>query len=437
MSSGDVDAAQPRADDGRLRANWLLTGVSRLVTLEPGDGRAGPLGVIERGALAALDGRIVWVGPEDTLPAAVAVEAVAPESRVDAGGRAALPGFVDAHTHFVFAGDRAEEFHLRHAGVGYEELARQGRGILSTVRATRAASAEQLRALGAERLRSFAAQGTTTVEGKTGYGLDLDTEGRILDVMESLAAEPGLPRIVPTFLGAHTLPPERRGSPEDRAAYVEDVSERMLPAFAGRARFCDVFCEASAFTVEESRRILTKARELGYALKLHANQLGPSGGARLAAELGAVSADHLDFASDEELAALQVAGVIGVLLPGCSFTLSAPYPSGRRLLDRGLRVALATDFNPGTSYSESMQMMIALAVSAMSMTLEEALTAATLGGAHALALADAVGSLAPGKRCDVIVLRGADERELAYHFGVNLVAETYIGGQRATPPSRM
>jgi len=420
--------------DERLRADWLLTGVSRLVTLEPARG-SGPLGIIERGALAALDGRIVWVGPEDALAAAVYVERVAPDARVDAGGRAALPGFVDAHTHFIFAGDRAEEFHLRHAGVGYEELARQGRGILSTVRATRAASAAQLRTLGEARLRSFAAHGTTTVEGKTGYGLDLATEGRILDVMQSLAhTEPGqapLPRIVPTFLGAHTLPPERRGSPALRAMYVDEVCERMLPAFAGRARFCDVFCESSAFTVAESRRVLEQARALGYALKLHANQLGPSGGARLAAELGAVSADHLDYASDEELDALQAAGVTGVLLPGCSFTLSAPYPAARRLLDRGLTVALATDFNPGTSYSENMQMMIALAVSAMGMTLEQALTATTLGGAHALALADEVGSLAPGKRCDLITLHGPDERELAYHFGVNLVAETYIGAQRA------
>ena len=424
------------AQDGdRLLADWLLTNISRLVTLD--DTRGGPtnpLGIIERGALAARDGRIVWAGPEEALAAAVDVEGVAPAARVDAGGRAVLPGFVDAHTHFIFAGDRAEEFHLRHAGVGYEELARQGRGILSTVRATRAASADELRALGEARLRSFAAQGTTTVEGKSGYGLDLATEGRILEVMAALAREgeaTGLPRIVPTFLGAHTLPPEGRGSPQARAAYVDAVCDEMLPAFAGRARFCDVFCESSAFSVAESRRVLERARALGYALKLHANQLGPSGGARLAAELGAVSADHLDYASDDELDALRDAGVTGVLLPGCSFTLSAPYPAARRLLDRGMTVALATDFNPGTSYSESMQMMIALAVSAMGMSLEQALRAATLGGAHALALADAVGSLAPGKRCDLVILRGADERELAYHFGVNLVAETYIGGRRA------
>jgi imidazolonepropionase len=205
----------------------------------------------------------------------------------------------------------------------------------------------------------------------------------------------------------------------------------MLPAFVGRARFCDVFCESTAFTVAESRRILTRAQELGYALKLHANQLGPSGGAALAAELGATSADHLDYASDSELDALAAVGVVGVLLPGCSFTLSAPYPSARRLYERGLRVALATDFNPGTSYSESMPMMIALAVSAMKMTLEEALTAATIGGAQALGLVDEVGSLAPGKSCDLAILTGPDERALAYHFGVNLIAETWIAGERA------
>lgn len=416
-----------------IAADWLLTNISRLVTLSPGaiEGADGPLGVVERGALAARGGRVVWAGSEAALAAAVDVATLPPERRVDAGGRAVIPGFVDAHTHFVFAGDRSEEFHLRHGGVSYEELARQGSGILSTVRATRAASAEELRALGAARLRSFAAHGTTTVEGKTGYGLDLETEARLLDVMEALSVTPGLPRVVPTFLGAHTIPPERRGSPEGRAAYVDEVCERMLPAFAGRARFCDVFCEAGAFTIEESRRILTRARDLGYALKLHASQLGPSGGAALAAELGAVSADHLDYASDAELDALAAAGVTGVLLPGCSFTLSIAYPPAWRLYDHGLRVALATDFNPGTSYSENMQMMIALAVSAMGMTLEEALTAATLGGAHALGLADEMGSLEPGKSCDLAILDGPDERALAYHFGVNLVAQTWIAGQRA------
>lgn len=416
----------------RIAADWVLTGASRLVTMAGDPSNAGdPLGVIVRGALAARGGRIVWVGPEDALAAAVDLEGVPPDARLDAGGCAVLPGFVDSHTHFIFAGDRAEEFHLRHAGVSYEELARQGRGILSTVRATRAAGADELRVLGRERLRGFAAHGTTTVEGKTGYGLDLATEARCLDVMRALAAEPGLPAVVPTFLGAHTLPPEFRAAPADRAGYVDLVVEEMLPAFAGRARFCDVFCERGAFTVAEARRILERARELGYALKLHANQLGPTGGARLAAELGAVSADHLDFAADEQLDLLQAAGVVGTLLPGCSFSLSTPYPSARRVLDRGLRVALATDFNPGTSYCENMQMMVALAVSAMDMTLAAALLAATLGGACALGLEGEVGSLEVGKRCDLIVLAAADERALAYHFGVNLVATTVLGGKIA------
>ena len=406
-----------------LAADWALTNVSRLVTLEPNMG-AGPLGMIERGAVAARDGRIVWVGPEDALAAQVDLTGA---EIIDAGGRAVLPGFVDSHTHFVFAGDRAEEFQLRHAGVSYEELARQGRGILSTVRATRAASDDELADLAYARLRSFAAHGTTTVEGKTGYGLDTTTEARCLALMNALAEKPGLPAVVPTFLGAHTIPPELRGSPDDRARYVDLVVEEMLPAFTGKARFCDVFCEATAFTVEETRRILESARDLGYLLKLHANQLGPSGGARLAAELGAVSADHLDFASDDELDALRQANVTATLLPGCSFSLSTPYPTARRFYDHGLRVALATDFNPGTSYCENMQMMIALAVSAMGMTLDEAIAAATLGGAWALGLQDEVGSLATGKRCDVSILTGHDERELAYHFGVNLVARTIIG----------
>lgn len=415
--------------DARQAADFVLTGISRLVTVAPGRYGSGPLGVITDGALAAQGGRIVWVGRDSDLAQAVAIELVPLNARHDARQRAVLPGFVDSHTHFVFAGDRAEEFQLRHAGVSYEDLARQGRGILSTVRATRAATEETLLALGRSRLESFAIHGTTTVEGKTGYGLNPESEARCLAVMSALAAAPNLPTVVPTFLGAHTLPPEYREHPGDRAAYVDLVCERMLPAFATAARFCDVFCERTAFTVDEARRILEQARTLGYALKLHANQLGPTGGARLAAELRAVSADHLDFASDEELDRLREESVVGTLLPGCSFSLSIAYPSAQRLRDHGVRTALATDFNPGTSYSENMQMMIALAVSAMGMTLDEAITAATRGGAAALALEAEAGSLEPGKRCDLIVMQGSDERELAYHFGINLVTETYLRGQ--------
>jgi imidazolonepropionase len=417
------DAAPPVAD-------LVLTGASRLVTVAPGvvPGAVGALGVVERGAFAARAGRILWCGPEADLAAAVDARSA---TRVDAAGGAVIPGFVDSHTHFIFAGDRAEEFQLRHAGVSYETLAEQGRGILSTVRATRAASRETLAALGRARLASFATHGTTTVEGKTGYGLDAASEAACLDVMAELAAVPGLPAVVPTFLGAHTIPPEYRDAPEGRARYVALVCDELLPAFIGRAAFCDVFCEATAFTVAETRQILTRARALGYRLKVHANQLGASGGAALAAELGATSADHLDFAADDDLAALAAAGVVGTLLPGCSFTLGTAYPSARPLLDAGLRVALATDFNPGTSYCESMQMMLALAVAAMGMTLEDALTAATRGGAAALGLEGEAGSLEPGKRADFAILSANDERELAYHFGVNLVRRTFIGGREA------
>ena len=437
MSNADERGATQAQDgvtaDGRITADFVLTNVSRLVTLAPGTirGAAGALGVVERGALAARAGTIVWVGPEEALTTAVAVESVPPSGQLGAAGRAVLPGFVDSHTHLVFAGERSEEFQLRHAGASYEELALRGGGILNTVRATRAASYDELLALARERLRSFAAHGTTTVEAKTGYGLDLAVEERCLEVAAALAREPGLPAVVATFLGAHTIPPEYRATPDGRDTYIDLICNEMLPRFAGQARFCDVFCERTAFTVEETRRILLRARELGYALKLHANQLGATGGAGLAAELGAISADHLDFASDDELAALRDAGVTGTLLPGCSFSLSTPYPSGRRLLDMGLHVALATDFNPGTSYSENMQMMIALAVSAMGMTLDEALIAATMGGARALGVEHEAGSLDVGKRCDLIVLRGRDERELAYHFGVNLVAKTVLRGEVA------
>jgi imidazolonepropionase len=414
----------------QIAADWVLTGVSRLITCAPGVNPTarGQLGIIEHGAVAAHAGHIVWVGPEAALAREVNLASIPEKERLDAGGRAVLPGFVDSHTHFIFAGERAEEFQLRHSGVSYEEIARRGGGILNTVRATRAADTETLLALGRARLHSFAAHGTTTVEGKTGYGLDRPTEERCLDIMQDLNNEPGLPAIIPTFLGAHTIPAEYRDNQTGRELYVASICEEMLPAFAGKARFCDVFCEHTAFTVPETRRILTQARDLGYRLKLHADQLSDIGGAQLAAEFGAVSADHLDFSSPEDLEELARAGVTATLLPGCSFTLGTPYPQWARFRLAALHVALATDFNPGTSYCENIQAVLAFAVNAMHATLEEALLAVTIEGARAVGLQEEVGSLEPGKRCDLIVLSGADERELAYHFGVNLVTQTVIGG---------
>jgi imidazolonepropionase len=412
-----------------IQASTVIRNIGQLVTIsqQPLADASGPLQVITNAALAVQKGHIVWMGPDDDA------EPIFQQGQsrgdgitlIDAGGAVITPGLVDSHTHLIFAGDRAEEFHLRRRGMSYGELLAEGRGILTTMRATREADTETLTELAQQRLDAMRRHGTTTVEAKTGYGLDTVTEETCLRIINSLNAleseprsQPDRVRIVPTFLGAHSLPPEYR---ERRAAYVDLIIEEMLPSFVGLARFCDVFCEREAFTLEESRRILTRAKELGYGLKLHADQLSPSGGARLAAELGATSADHLDFASDEDLDAMREAGVVATLLPGCSYSLRTPYPSARRFLDRGLHVALATDFNPGTSYCENMQTMLGLAMSAMDMSLEEALTAATINGARALGLQDRIGSLEVGKRCELVLWSIQDYQEIGYHFGVNLV----------------
>lgn len=412
-----------------IRASAVIRNIGQLVTVsqQPLPGASGPLQVISNAALAVQGGRIAWIGPDnDAEPIFQQGQSQGDGiTLIDAGGAVITPGLVDSHTHLVFAGDRAEEFHLRRRGVSYGELLAQGRGILTTMRATREADTETLTDLAQRRLDVMRQHGATTVEVKTGYGLDTVTEETCLRIINSLNAleseprsQPDRVRVVPTFLGAHSLPPEYR---DKRESYVDLVVEEMLPSFVGLARFCDIFCEREAFTLEECRRILTRAKELGYGLKLHADQLSPSGGARLAAELGATSADHLDFASDEDLDAMRAAGVVATLLPGCSYTLRAPYPSARRFLDQGLHVALATDFNPGTSYCENMQTMLGLAMSAMGMSLEEALAATTINGARALGLQDQIGSLEAGKRCELVLWSIQDYQEIGYHFGINLV----------------
>jgi imidazolonepropionase len=419
----------------RLKASTVIRNIGQLVTVaqQPVDRAAGPLQVISDAAIAVYKGNITWIGPDDDAEPMFQQSTGADIDGItiiDAQGAVVTPGLVDSHTHLVFAGDRAEEFHRRHAGVSYGELLAQGRGILSTMMATRSADAETLTKLAQARLDSIRAFGTTTVEVKTGYGLDKITEETCLRIINNLNAFETSPshqhnriRIVPTFLGAHSVPPEYR---EKRNAYVDLVVQEMLPSFVGLARFCDVFCERDAFTLEESRRILTRAKELGYGLKIHADQLSPSGGAWLAAETGAISADHLDFADDAALDAMREAGVVATLLPGCSYTLRSPYPSARRFIEHGLHVALATDFNPGTSYCENMQMMVGLAMSAMGMSLEEALTAATINGARALALQDTIGSIEVGKLCELTFWSIPDFHEIGYHFGVNLVQSVLV-----------
>jgi imidazolonepropionase len=417
------------------QARTILRHIGQLVTVaqQPIVGASGPLQIIADAALVAQNGRIVWIGSDKDADQLFLqqspIDIRQATTIIDVQNTVVTPGLVDSHTHLLFAGDRAEEFHLKRQGISYGELLAQGRGIATTMHATRNAPSETLKELALERLATMSAYGTTTVEGKTGYGLDVATEERCLRLMKDLntfetsAQQQPRIRVVPTFLGAHSLPPEYRGR---REAYVDLVIEHMLPAFVSLARFCDVFCEREAFTVDECRRILSRAKMLGYRLKIHADQLSPSGGARLAAELGAVSADHLDYASDTDLDALREAGVVATLLPGCSFTLRSPYPSARRLLDRGLCVALATDFNPGTSYTENLQLMLALAMSAMGMTLEEALIAITIHGARALALEDQVGSIEVGKRCDLAVWSIRDYHEIGYHFGTNLVRSVVV-----------
>ena len=419
----------------KVQASSVIRNIGQLVTVaqQPIAGAHGPLQVIPHAALAVHRGLIVWIGPDDDAePMFQHTTTTSGDgiTIIDAGGAVVTPGLVDSHTHLVFAGDRAEEFHLRHAGVSYGELLAQGRGILTTVHATRSADTETLMEQATARLDTMRAHGTTTVEAKTGYGLNKITEETCLRIINNLNAlgesgihKLGRVRVVPTFLGAHTIPPEYR---EQRNAYVDLIVEEMLPSFVGLARFCDVFCEREAFTLEESRRILTRAKELDYQLKIHADQLSPSGGAMLAAELGAVSADHLDFASDADLAAMREAGVVATLLPGASYTLRSSYPSARRFIDAGLHVALATDCNPGTSYCENMQMILGLAMSSMGMTVEEALTAATINGARALALQDDIGSVEVGKRCELTFWSIKDYHEIGYHFGVNLVQSVLV-----------
>ncbi|GHO44268.1 imidazolonepropionase [Ktedonospora formicarum] len=425
-------ALDPYQSTPVVRVSTVIRNIGQLVTIaqQPIPGASGPLQVLERALLGVSQNRIVWLGQEGEGEPQFQTDTPGTDITViDAREAVVTPGFVDSHTHLLFAGNRAEEFHMRRSGIGYGELLARGLGILTTMNATRAADEETLLTLARERLVSLNAYGTTTVEIKTGYGLSLEAEEVSLRLINKLnatseIAQPATQkvRVVPTFLGAHSVPPEYR---DRRAAYVDLVLHEMLPRFVGLARFCDVFCEREAFTYDESLRILTRAKELGYYLKLHADQLSPAGGARLAAELGAISADHLDHASDPDLEAMREAGVVATLLPGCSYTLRSPYPSARRFLDHGLHVALATDFNPGTSYCENMQMILGLAMSAMHMSLEEALTATTINGARALALQDEVGSLELGKQCDLIFWSIQDYREIGYHFGTNLVQSTF------------
>jgi imidazolonepropionase len=376
----------------------LLQNIRLLVTNEQ-------VGWIEGAALVIEDGRVAWTGPQHAAPAA--------DRAVDAEGRCVIPGFVDSHAHLVFGGDRADEFAARMAGMSY-----QAGGIRTTVQATREASDEQLeshvRRLTAELLR----QGVTTFECKSGYGLTVGDEARAVAIAGACTPET-------TFLGAHVVPPEYADRPDD---YVELVCGPMLHACAPRSRWIDVFCDRGAFDVDQARAILSAGAAHGLGLRLHANQLGPGGAVQLAVELGAASADHCTHLSDDDVEALAGSSTVATLLPGAEFCTRSPYPDARRLLDAGATVALATDCNPGTSYTTSMPFCIALAVREMRMTPAEALWSATAGGARALRRDD-VGHLGVGARADFVVLDAPSYIHLAYRPGVPLVDQVWQGGQ--------
>ncbi len=388
------------------------------------------LGVVADGALLlSSDGRIAGVGTrveiERELPSDARV--------IDAGGCVVLPGFVDAHTHLVFAGQRADEMERRARGETYREITAAGGGILSTVRKTRAASDDELLAAGRRHARWALRGGTTTVEAKSGYGLDWETERRLLLTARRLAEEGERgagPRVVPTFLAAHAVPEEFRGR---KAAFLDLVRNEMLPAVAREklAEYVDVFCEPGWFELEECRVLLRAAREQGFGLRLHADQLQRSGGAELAADLRAATADHLEQLDAAGIRALRDGGVQPVLLPGSVYALgSHHYPPAREMIAAGLAVVLATDFNPGTSPSPSMPMALSLAVTQMRMTPAEALSAATINAAHSLGRGNQIGSLETGKRADFVIHDVEDWREIPYWFGVETARDVFVGGRR-------
>jgi imidazolonepropionase len=376
------------------------------------------LGRIEDGALAAREGRVVWIGEDRDLESQVTLDG----DLLDVRGACVIPGLVDAHTHPVFAGSRADEFLERVRGVPYQAQQSGERGIVRTVRATRESDGATLLELAQSRANRFLANGTTTIEAKTGYGLDLDNEAKLLDILRKLAGRTPL-RVVPTFLGAHVPPPGI-----DRDAYVRSLIDEMLPAFRPWAVFCDAWCEAPAFTASETRAILTRAQKLGYGLRVHAAQLAPGEGPDIAAELKARSADHLEFATPAQIKALAVAGTVAVLCPGANFTTHGPRPPIDAMRQARLPMAIASDLNPGSSNSESLPHAMTLACVQWGMTPVEVLLGATVHAARSLELEGVAGCLRVGSFADCAVLDIETPEAIPYYVGVNRVITTVAGG---------
>jgi imidazolonepropionase len=405
-----------------LSESLLITGAAQLLTLRGKVPRRGSslskLGLVRDGALLLRDGKIVAVGPR----AQVEKRADARRAeKLDVGGRVVLPGFVDSHTHLIHAASRAEEYELKIQGASYEEIARKGGGILNSAKKLRAATAEALKRRARAALEEFASHGTTTVEAKSGYGLDVVSELKILSLHRELNAEQPL-EIVSTFLGAHTVPGEFRGLKNGAERFIKLLVEQLLPEVARLrlAEFCDVFCDRGAFTREQAKRVLRAGKLLGLATRVHAEQLSHTGAARLAVELKAASCDHLEHANTGDIRALGKSRTAATLLPGCDFHLGLKqYAPARKLIEAGAIVALATDYNPGTSPTMSMPMILSLACTQLRMTPAEAIAAATINGAYALCREKRIGSLEAGKEADLAVFEVEDYREIPYYFGMN------------------
>ncbi len=417
-----------------IEADLIIKNAGELLTCAggvTGSGARSTLGQIADGAVAARDGRIVWVGKGSALMEEVRL--VRGGQAVDADGRLVMPGLVECHSHLAFAGDRADEFQMRVAGATYQEVAAAGGGIMSTVHGTRGASDGVLRALARKRLDRFLRYGVTTVEAKSGYGLSLEQELRLLEVYRDVSLAHAVD-VVPTLLAAHVVPVEYSDRPDD---YVKMIVKKMIPGAAKHklARFCDAFCEQGAFSVEQCRRVLEAGLEYGLLPKLHADQLSYMGGTEMAASLGAVSVDHLDHVSETGIAALTLApgdrrAPVAVLLPGATFFLGeGGYAPARRLLDAGARVALSTDFNPGSSPTQNLWLMGTMGCSALRMTAEEVLRAVTIEAAAAIAVDDEVGSLEVGKKADILILDSSRHVEIPYRYGMNPVWRVFKEGK--------
>jgi imidazolonepropionase len=404
----------------------LIKNAQELLTLSPSFEEESGLGIIRNGAIAIKGEKIIWVGKTGGLPKEFGLN---PEGQeIDATGKVVIPGLIDSHTHLIFAGSRENEFEQRIQGLSYLEIAEKGGGILSTVEATRKASFDELFSLGKKRLDRMLSKGVITIEAKSGYGLSLQDEMKILKVMKALQESHPID-IVPTFLGAHTVPREFR---DTRTRYIDLLIKEMIPRVAQErlAEFCDVFCEDKAFTLEESKKILEAGKRNGLKPKIHADQLSSGGGAELAAEVNAFSADHLEHVSQTGIERMAEKGVIAVLLPGASFFLSMKkYPPAREMIQKGVFVSLATDLNPGSSMTESLPLMMTMGCTMFKMTPKEVIQAATIHAARSMGREKEIGSLEIGKQADLLLLDIPNYRYLPYHFGVDHVEKVIKKGR--------